>query len=80
MHWLRNQVTEIERLSARIVDLRRQAATPTAGVAAPGPPPPPEVLAQISDNLDLLEQAQAELAEIERASGLGDPSEVLRRR
>jgi len=41
------------------------------------PPSPPEVLERIAGQLDLLDEAKAELAEIERASGLVDVDQLL---
>lgn len=70
---LEGQVSEVERLSVRLSRLSRPAGTPASGWDAG----PPEVLARISHQLDLLDQAQAELAEIERATGLVDIDALL---
>ena len=67
---LEEQVIEVERLSVRLSALSRPAGTPASGWS--GPASPPEVLERIGNQLDLLDAAQAELAEIERASGLVD--------
>lgn len=72
---LQGQVAEIERLSIRLSRMARDPSRPSSGwdVAAH----PPEVLAHISRQLDLLDQAQEELTEIERAVGLVDVDRVL---
>ena len=73
------QVGQLENLSARLVHQYRQSAAP---VVSPLPHPvaaaPPQVLADVSHQLDVLEQAQNELLEIERANGLMDPDELMR--
>lgn len=67
---LRTNVTEIERLSGRMVQLRQPTRAQLPGAGGDAPDPAPDVLAELSNNLDLLENAHSELAEIERASGL----------
>jgi len=72
------QVTEVERLSTRLVQHQRQvgATVPTIGphsLAASTP----EVLADVDQQLDLLEQAQDEVLAIERQNGLADPEHIL---
>lgn len=71
---LATQVGEVERLSIRLSRLSRPP-----GVARSGwePADPPEVLARLSHQLDLLDQAQDELAQIERAAGLVDVEALL---
>ncbi len=73
---LQQQVADIERLSSRILAHERRTAMPAAG---PGtrPSTPPAVLADLTQQLDLLEQAHDELAAIEQANGLLDPEAVL---
>jgi hypothetical protein len=70
---LDGQVTEVERLSVRLSRLTRPAGTPASGWDAQSP----EVLERISRQLDLLDQAQDELTEIERAAGLVDVDRLL---
>lgn len=72
---LEAQVAEIERLSVRLSRLSRPNGTPVSGWDAHANPP--EVLQRISHQLDLLDEAQEELAEIERAAGLVDVDTVL---
>ena len=69
------QVGEVERLALRLSNMSRPTGTPSSGWA--GPVTPPEVLERMSEQLDLLDAAQLELAEIERASGLVDVDELL---
>jgi len=61
------QVVEVERLAVRLSAMSRPAGTPASGWSTPSAPP--EVLERMSQQLDLLDAAQAELVEIERASG-----------
>ena len=71
------QVTQVEQLSARLSRLAR----PT-GVAPSGwdiADQPPEVLSRLSRQLDMLDEASDELAEIERAAGLVDVDALLGR-
>jgi len=72
---LQGQVAEVERLSIRLSRMTRSPGRPSSGwdIASE----PPEVLAHISQQLDLLDQAQEELTEIERAVGLVDVDRVL---
>jgi hypothetical protein len=70
---LDTQITEVERLSVRLSRLSRPAGTPASGWDAQ----PPEVLERISRQLDLLDEAQDELTEIERAAGLVDIDRLL---
>jgi hypothetical protein len=72
---LEAQVVEVERLAVRLSSMARPANAPTSGWT--GPPTSPEVLARMSEQLDLLDAAQAELIEIERASGLVDLDHLL---
>jgi hypothetical protein len=69
------QVVEVERLAVRLSNMSRPAGTPSSGWS--GPATPPEVLERMSHQLDLLDAAQAELAQIERASGLVDVDQLL---
>jgi len=69
------QVGEVERLALRLSNMSRPTGTPSSGWA--GPVTPPEVLERMSEQLDLLDAAQLELTEIERASGLVDVDELL---
>jgi hypothetical protein len=69
------QVVEVERLAVRLSNMSRPTGTPSSGWA--GPVTPPEMLERMSQQLDLLDAAQSELAEIERASGLVDIDELL---
>lgn len=73
------QVTEVERLSARLVQHQREAAAvvPTAG-PHPIAASTPEVLADVNQQLDVLEQAHHEVLAIERENGLADPEHILR--
>jgi hypothetical protein len=73
---LERQVAEVERLAIRLSAMTRPEGTPSTGWEA-APNTPPEVLERISMQLDLLDVAQAELVEIERASGLVDVDELL---
>lgn len=74
------QVTEIERLTGRLVRLHVQtSAPPTYPGVAPVTPTPAEALAGVTEQLDLLEQAHHEMLEIEQANGLLDPDAVLGR-
>ncbi len=70
------QVAEIERLSVRLSAMTRPEGAPASGWEA-NPPTSPEALDRISAQLDLLDVAQAELVEIERASGLVDLDQLL---
>jgi hypothetical protein len=72
---LEGQVAEVERLSVRLSRLSRPYGTPASGWS--GEAGPPEVLERISHQLDLLDEAQGELAEIERAAGLVDLDRVM---
>jgi hypothetical protein len=72
---LDTQVAEIERLSVRLSRLSRPSGSPASGWDVEAGPP--EVLQRISHQLDLLDEAQAELAEIERAVGLVDVDRVM---
>ena len=73
---LERQVAEVERLAIRLSSMTRQDGTPASGWEAM-PSTAPEVLERISVQLDLLDTAQAELVEIERASGLVDVDSLL---
>jgi hypothetical protein len=72
---LEGQVDEVERLAMRLSSMTRPDGTPASGWQAT--PTPPEAFERISGQLDLLDAAQAELLEIERASGLVDLDELL---
>lgn len=72
---LNSQVIEVEQLSRRLVQDRRRAQTP-AGMTVPTAP---RVLAEIRQQLDLLDEAQRELLEIEQSNGLLDPDEFMAR-
>jgi hypothetical protein len=64
------QVTEIEALAVRLSGMIRPDGSPASGWARPEATP--EVLERIGTQLDLLDAAQDELSQIERASGLVD--------
>jgi hypothetical protein len=73
---LEEQVVEVEQLSIRLSRLSgRPEGTPTSGWDVTRQPP--EVLADIGRQLDLLDAAQEELRAIERAAGLVDLDAVL---
>lgn len=73
------QVAELEHLSLRLVQHHRQTAAPVATVGPhPIAPTTPAVLADVAQQLDVLEQAHDEVLQIERANGLGDPELLLR--
>lgn len=74
---LQAQVHEVERLSTRMINHQRHTTAPVGIPEAPVPTPP-VVLADLSNQLDLLEQAHAELHQIERSSGLLDPDALMR--
>ncbi len=68
---LEEQVTEIEQLSVRLSRLSgRPEGTPASGWDVTREPP--DVLAEIARQLDVLDAAQDELTAIERAAGLVD--------
>ncbi|HEY5154548.1 MAG TPA: hypothetical protein VIJ47_07430 [Acidimicrobiales bacterium] len=67
---LDTQVSEVERLAVRLSAMARPADAPASGWSEPSTPP--EVLERLSQQLDLLDAAQAELVQIEQASGLVD--------
>jgi hypothetical protein len=67
---LDQQVTTIEALAVRLSTMMRPIDAPATGWD--GPAASPDVLERISHQLDLLDAAQTELVEIERASGLVD--------
>lgn len=69
------QVTEVERLAARIHGL----ASPTAGAVGTRPGPDPTVaehLRRLREHVELLEEATVELSDIERHAGLGDAPDL----
>jgi len=72
---LDTQIVQVERLSIRLSRLSRPSGSPTSGWDDQAGTP--EVLDRISTQLDLLDQAQQELADIERAAGLVDMDEVF---
>ncbi len=72
---LHDQVTDLEHLSIRLSRLARPYGVPTSGWDERAGTP--EVLGRISEQLDLLDQAQAELIDIERAAGLVDVDQVF---
>ncbi|MCU0310329.1 MAG: hypothetical protein MUE36_05235 [Acidimicrobiales bacterium] len=74
---LDSQVAQVELLSARLSRLSRPAGVAPSGWDAAQQPP--EVLARLSQQLDLLDAASNELAEIERAAGLVDVDALLGR-
>lgn len=67
---LDQQVVTIEALAVRLSTMMRPADAPSTGWD--GPVASPDVLQRIGQQLDLLDAAQTELIEIERASGLVD--------
>jgi hypothetical protein len=72
---LSDQVTEVEQLSIRLSRLARPSGVPTSGWDDRSTTP--EVLDRISEQLDLLDEAQRELTDIERAAGLIDVDAVF---
>ena len=64
------QVTEIEALAVRLSAMMRPDGAPASGWTRPEATP--EALERIGTQLDLLDAAQDELSQIERASGLVD--------
>jgi hypothetical protein len=73
---LQAQVTEIEQLSVRLSRLSsRPEGTPRSGWDVTREPP--DVLAEIARQLDVLDAAQDELTAIERAAGLVDDDDVI---
>lgn len=71
---LQEQVGDVEELSVRLSRLSaRPDGTPASGWDLTREPP--DVLSGIAHQLDLLDAAQAELAEIERAAGLLGPDD-----
>jgi hypothetical protein len=69
------QVTEVERLAARIHGL----ASPAAGTQGTRPAADPTVaehLRRLREHVELLEAANVELADIERHAGLGDAPDL----
>jgi hypothetical protein len=71
---LQAQVGDVEELSVRLSRLSaRPDGTPASGWDVTREPP--DVLSGIAHQLDLLDAAQAELAEIERAAGLLGPDD-----
>jgi hypothetical protein len=72
---LHAQVSEVEHLSIRLSRMTRVPGVPGSGWDVEQGPP--EVLAHISQQLDLLDQAQEELTEIERAVGLVDVDRLM---
>ncbi len=72
---LHEQVTEVERLSIRLSRLARPDGVPTSGWD--DRTSTPDVLDGISEQLDLLDDAQRELTDIERAVGLVDVDSVF---
>jgi hypothetical protein len=73
---LDEQVTDVEQLSVRLSRLSaRPPGTPASGWDVTRQPP--EVLADIGRQLDLLDAAQDELTAIERAAGLVDVDALL---
>jgi len=69
------QIVEAELLAVRLASMARPDMTPSSGWNTPSTPP--EVLQRMSQQLDLLDAAQVELVEIERASGLVDVDALL---
>jgi hypothetical protein len=72
---LDHHVAEVEALSVRLSRMSRPAGSVASGWDLAEQPP--EVLARLGQQLDLLEQASEELAEIERSAGLVDVDAVL---
>jgi hypothetical protein len=72
---LRPQVTELENLSGRLMGLDQRSFGPRPAGA---PVDPPEVaLREMEERIAHLEHAEAELAAVERANGLGDPEAII---
>lgn len=74
LYELRGQVAALERLSVRIAALRRPDGTPASGWDET----PDAAIARIGRQLDLLDDAHEELAELERAAGLDDLATIER--
>jgi len=72
---LDQQVSEVESLSVRLSRMSRPPGSVASGWDLASQPP--EVLARMAHQLDLLEQASEELAEVERAAGLVDVDALL---
>ncbi|MBI2703711.1 MAG: hypothetical protein HYX32_00250 [Actinobacteria bacterium] len=75
MKTIRPQVHEIESLTKRVAGLRQRAAGPNVPA---GVDPPPIALHDIAERTTLLENAEAEVARVERASGLLDAERLIR--
>ncbi len=74
---LRAQAAELERLSRRAAELTRR----TSAGSGTGRDEAPEVaLSRIAERLTLLENAEAELADVERANGLLDAERLIAER
>lgn len=71
---IRTQVREIESLSRRVAELSLRAR---GDALPPGVERPEVALREIADRVALLEHAEAELADVERASGLIEGERLL---
>src|SRR4051794_24489377 len=67
---LETQVVEVESMAMRLSSMMRPLGTPATGWTDPSTSV--DSLERINEQLDLLDQAQSELEQIERASGLVD--------
>jgi len=72
---LETQIAEVEALAVRLSGMIRPDELPASGWMLPDAAP--EVLNRIATQLDLLDAAQEQLADIERASGLVDIDSLL---
>jgi hypothetical protein len=75
LHSLEHQVGQVEELSVRLSRMSRPVGSVSSGWELAHQPP--EVLARLAHQLDLLDAASDELAEIERAAGLVDVDAVF---
>lgn len=74
MRTIRPYTRELEVLSRRLIELQHRADTPYGPAAGEVPA---DALGRISERLTLLEHAEAELSNIERANGLLDPDATI---
>jgi hypothetical protein len=75
MKTIRPQVQELEKLSLRVNELSRRSRGTNL---PPGVDPPDVALGHIAERVELLENAEAELADVERANGLLDAERLIR--
>lgn len=72
---LRGEVAEVERLAVRVHGLSRPADAAASGWSGTEPTVA-QHLADLRHHLDLLDAAHAELTDVERFAGLGDPPDL----